>query len=517
MPETRSVWLAQRSDRRPFPALSGQRSTDVVVVGAGIVGVCTALLLRRSGLDVSLVEAGSVASGTTGNTTGKLTSQHGISLGQLIGRHGEGTARLYTRANEKAIADIEALVSDIGTGVGFERATAYIYALDSEQGEALEEEHRAAVSLGLPSALTTETELPFPVELALAFAGQALIHPVAFCDALAGALADAGGEVFENSRVHHVEENEGSVVVSTSSGTIEAGHAIMATLLPLTDRGGFFARTRPSRAYGIAARLASTVPEGMYLSADSPTRSFRPWRDSNGDGIIVVGETHDTGDSDATPGRWAALERWAKDHFAVDEFSYRWSGQDYTTADLLPYVGRSPMASRIFVATGFRKWGLANSMACAGILTDLVNDRVNPFLQAFDSTRLGDSQAWRRMAADNLRVAKLLAGDRLSRLLAPSVADLLPGEARICRGEDGTVAAYRDPTGFLQAVSPTCTHLGCTVRWNSAETTWDCPCHGSRFGPDGVVLVGPATQPLERKPVGDETSEAVGGTPPGQP
>lgn len=504
MSEHLSVWLANR-DSSPFPPLSGDQDAEAVVVGAGIAGLTTALLLRRAGVETVLIDGGRVAEGTTGHTTGKVTSQHGPVYRSLILHHGQDAARLYAAANEQAIDTVEALAAESGVDCGFERAPAFIYALEEEDVATLEDEHEAALALGLPSYLTSETDLPFPVAAALGFENQAHFHPVRYCDGLAAAFVTEGGTIFENSRVTDVDEDGDTVTVGTAHGRVRAGHAIVATLLPVVDRGGFFAKTRPNRSYGVAARLRSAAPTGMYIGAGSPTRSVRPWRDSGKDGIVVVGEGHETGDDDASPARWGELERWANDHFDVQSFDYRWSAQDYETADKVPYVGRSPLMSRTLVATGFRKWGLTNATAAAGILADAVLGRSNPFMEVFDAGRIGDAAAVGKLIKDNLDVGRLLIGDRIARLTAPSIDELAAGEGGVVELNGETVGAYRDPTGTIHAVGVTCTHLGCTVRWNAAETSWDCPCHGSRFDTDGSVLTGPATAPLERM-AGDATA-----------
>lgn len=501
MSERRPVWLTD-ADRPRYEPLSGSMVTDTVIVGAGITGLTCGLLLARAGLEVVVVEAASVGSGTTGGTTGKITSQHGLIYANLIERHGEDVARSYAQANQQAVELIESLVQDTGAQCDFTPASALVYALDAGQMADLDAEHQAASELGLPSALIdAPPDLPFEIAGALQFTDQAHLHPVRYCDALARELVSLGGRVHEETRIVALDEDEDRVEVSGASGaSVTARHAVIATLLPFIDRGGFFAKTRPSRAYGVAARLGSPPPAGMYISAGSPVRSFRPWPDGGDGGIIFVGETHETGDEEkATPGRWGELERWAREHFDVDGFDYRWSAQDYSTADGLPYVGRSPLTERTLVATGFHKWGLTNGTAAARMMADLVLGAPNRFVESFDAGRIGDADAVKKMISDNAKVAALFVGDRVDRLALPPLADLEPGEGGLVRVDgSGTVAAYRTPSGEIQAVSPTCTHLGCTVHWNDAENSWDCQCHGSRFGRDGQVLSGPATEPLEK-------------------
>lgn len=494
MSEHHSVWF----DDPPSPAspLEGDVECDVVVVGGGITGVTTALLLSQQGQDVVLIEAERIASGTTGGTTGKITSQHGVIYSDLVERHGWEVARTYAQLNQQAIDDIESLVDRYDIDCGYTRAPAFVYDLSGEDAERLRAELEVAVNLGLPAQITSDAGLPFEVSLALEYRDQAYFHPVRYCRALAAEVARLGGRVYESTRAREFEELDQSVKVVSDRGSVEASHVVVATLLPVFDRGGFFAKTTPSRAYGIAARLASEPPPGMYLSSSDPMRSLRPWPEGGPTGVIVVGENHPTGEDAATPGRWEELEAWANQHFEVTSFDYRWSAQDYHTADGLPYVGRSPLNDRVLVGTGFAKWGLTNGTAAAVMMADAVTGR-EEVPEGLAAGRIGDAKAVAELIKTNAGVAADLVKDRVGRLLAPAVSELAKGQAAIVDAAGATVAAYRDPAGTVHAVSPSCTHLGCGVRWNAAETSWDCPCHGSRFDVDGSVLAGPATEPLE--------------------
>ncbi len=216
-----------------------------------------------------------------------------------------------------------------------------------------------------------------------------------------------------------------------------------------------------------------------------------------------MGENHPVASTKARPGRWGELERWAREHFDIASFDYRWSAQDFETMDLMPFVGPAPLMKRTFLATGFRKWGLTNATAAAHIIADLIAGRDDDWADTFEPQRIGDLAAVTQTSLLNLYVGTRFIGDRLLRLMARPPERLARGEGRLIRVEGRTVAAYRDPSGQLHALSPTCTHLGCTIAWNDAEDSWDCPCHGSRFGIDGEVLNGPATDPLARIDVDD--------------
>jgi len=311
-----------------------------------------------------------------------------------------------------------------------------------------------------------------------------------------------GGSVHEHTTARAVETASSAVSVTTNGGTITADRVVLATHLPFLDRGGFFARAHPYRSYAVAARLRHAAPDGMYISVEEPTRSLRPAPDGR---IIVGGEGHKTGHEPDTRRCYAALEAWGRTHFDIESIDYRWSAQDYHPVDGFPYVGQlTPRQERVLVATGFRKWGMTNGTAAAQILADRIVGRDNPWATAFDSTRVAPRPSAGPFVQENLGVAARFVADRIAVLHAPTADSLQPGEGGIVRRDGGRAACYRDETGSLHAVSTTCTHLGCQVTFNTAERTWDCPCHGSRFDVDGHVLEGPAVKDLPLKQRVDE-------------
>jgi Rieske Fe-S protein len=263
------------------------------------------------------------------------------------------------------------------------------------------------------------------------------------------------------------------------------------------DAGGFFARAHPYRSYALAARLRRQRVRGMYISSDQPTRSLR----STADGwTIVGGEGHKVGQDGDTRRRYEVLEGWARDHFDVDEIGYRWSAQDYESVDGMPYIGRiSGHHDRVWVATGFRKWGMTNGTVAAIILSDRIAGRDNPWAEAFDSTRLAPGASIKKLVSENVDVGKRFVADRIRNWHPKPVEELEIDEGEIVKLDGEAVAAYRDTDGTVHAVAATCTHLGCRVTFNTAERSWDCPCHGSRFDVDGHVIQGPAVEKLAPK------------------
>lgn len=502
MSEHRSVWRAT-APATSHPGLRDDLDVDVAVVGGGLVGLTTALLAQRDGARVAVIEAARVGSGTTGGTTGKVTSQHSLCYDELLRRAGEETAQRYADANQEAIEIVARLADETGADCRFERAPAYVYSTRAEDRPAIEAECEAALRLGLPAVLTTDVDLPFPVASALRFDDQAHFHAGRYCEALARAIGAGGGTIVEQTRARGVDEHDGGVTVHTDAAEVRAHHAVVATLLPITDPGLLFARARPSRSYAVAARLRGDAPAGMHISVGEPTRSTRPWVEHDRRGLVVAGEGHPTGEGAPTPARWGELERWTREHFDVESFAYRWSAQDYLTPDGIPFAGRAARSEHTYVATGFKKWGITNGTAAATLLAALVAGRDHPARALYDPARIGDPGAIAQTVGDNIGVAAHLVGDRVGRLGARSLSELDRGEGAIVRVDDRALGAYRDPEGHVHAVSLSCTHLGCTVQWNGAERSWDCPCHGSRFGVDGDVLAGPAVRELERIEVRD--------------
>ncbi len=467
---------------------------DVAVIGGGITGITTALLLKRSGARVAVIEAASVGSGVTGATTAKVTALQSTVLSAIRRRHGDDAATVYAQASAAAVEQVATLAAELGIDCDLARRPALTYAADEQDMDSVTAEHDAARAAGLPAELVEDAGLPYPVAGAVRLAGQLELHPVRYVRGLAGAIDGDGSIVIEGLRALGVDDGT-PCRVKTTGPTIAARHVVVATHYPLLDRGVFFARLEPQRSYCVAARVKGAPPRVMAISAGSPTRSIR----SHGDHVIVGGEGHTTGAREATPERFAALEAFARDHWDVREMTHRWSAQDPVAYDSLPVIGPYvPGSSRLSVASGFMKWGLTGGTFAAMILRDRIGGAEHPWAATFAPNRVSLRSA-PKLAEMNARVGADFVGDRLKPPLGGDEDDVPAGEARVVRDGLGRKGVYRDEAGGLHAVSLRCTHLGCLLRFNSAETSWDCPCHGSRFDVDGGVLEGPAVDPLERR------------------
>jgi glycine/D-amino acid oxidase-like deaminating enzyme/nitrite reductase/ring-hydroxylating ferredoxin subunit len=497
-----SIWIETGPPQQTFPALDRDASTDVAVIGGGIVGITTALLLKEAGLRVVLLEAGRLGRGVSGHTTAKVSSQHGLIYARLRSTFGADAARVYGHANETALAWIAGRIEQDGIDCDFRRQPSYAYVRSESERSRAEDEAQAAIAAGLPASLVETTPLPYPVEAAVRFEDQAEFHVSKYLTALAERIPGEGCEVFEESRAVAVSGAGGGYLVKTPFAGVKADRVVVATHFPFLDRSLAFARMHPERSYAIACRIRGRPPEGMHISGDSPTRSVRAVPVDGGEELLLVGgEGHKTGTGGDTERRYRRLEEFANEHWEVSSVDYRWSSQDCVTADGLPFVGRlTPRSRRLLTATGFAKWGITGGTAAAAILADLLLEREEtPAAKLLDPWRFTPCASAGSLIKENAHSGLRFVGDRLAKPGLRSIDDLGPDEGDIVRRDREKVAAYRDADGVLTAVSSRCTHLGCQVSWNSAERSWDCPCHGSRFAPDGSVLHGPAVDPLERK------------------
>lgn len=501
-----SIWTTTTPVRTTFPKLDRDVDVDVCVVGGGITGLTTALMLHDAGARVALLEGRELATGTTGFTTAKVTSLHGLAYTELLKTVGEDKARLYGEANEAAVEVVRSLIDRFAIDCAASDRPAYTYTTEPEKLSKVREEAALAERLGLPASFTEQTELPFPVLGAVRFERQLAFHPRDYCLGLAEALRAADVPVFERTWVHDVDEDGDRAVVTAEGGTVRAGDVVLATLLPFVDAGGYFAKAHPVRSYSLVARVTGPIPQGMYLGADTPSRTLRSVPlDDGTEGLLLGGRSHKVGQGGSTQRHHDEIEAWARGTFDVQSVEARWSAHDYVTVDQVPYVGRSARRQRTWVATGFKKWGLSNGTAAAAVLSAQLTGGTSPWAGLYDATRVNPSrESVQELVKENVNVGKRFVVDHLRRLTARSAA-LAPGEGRLVDLDGDKVAAYRDDDGTLHAVSAICRHLGCTVDWNDAERSWDCPCHGSRYDIDGKVICGPTTEALT--PVSIETAE----------
>lgn len=501
---SQSYWI-DSTENTDFPSLDllANLSTDgldvdTAIIGGGIAGLTAASILKEAGQKIAVVDMGNIVQGVTGHTTAKITSLHGLIYQQLINRFGIKDAKLYGEASQAALERIAGTVSKKKIDCDFIRTPAYTYTEFEDSIQEIEEEAQAAQEAGLPASFTRETPLPFSIKGAVKFENQAQFHPRKYLLALALELAGDGSYILENTRAMTVKEGK-RCEVFTDKGKITADNVFIATHFPFYDKGFFYARLYPYFAYAVGLVVDAEAPQGMFFSYDQGERSVRNQPYGDGNLLIFSGGHHKTGQGGDTLQYYRDLLQYANDRFNVKSVDYYWSTQDYDSADLIPFIGRSPTNEKVYVATGFGGWGMTNGALSGMIVSDQILGHDNKWSALFDPSRTNLSASGRALVMENVSVMRTYTRGRLSRPKPETIDDLQKGEARVMNIENEKVAAYKDKADEVFLLSPICPHMRCVVNWNNAERTWDCPCHGSRFKFNGELMHGPSLADLELK------------------
>ncbi|MEN2741100.1 FAD-dependent oxidoreductase [Microbacterium sp. X-17] len=484
------------------------RGHDVIVVGAGITGLATAYELQRTGFDVAVVEAGEVAELATGGNTGKVSLLQGTALSRLRRHHPAALVRAYVEANTDGAEWVARRAEELG--VPYVRRPAYTYAQRPDAVGAVQAEHDAAREAGLATWLASPTELAgfgFPAAAAVVLDNALAIDPVRFASALARSFLAAGGRLHLRTPVRRVGVLP-RAWVETDAGPLFAHRLVLATATPITDRGLYFAKVEALRSACVSFRLEGPVSEGMFLSADAPTRSLRPVADGDGPvdvaQLVVGGAGHRVGRAGSERALFDELVDWARRTLPVGEETHRWSAQDYAPHGLIPFVGAMPRSlGRIRFATGYAKWGLSNGPAAAlRIVSELrgVPRRERPSWITVIGTRVTIPADLSRGTEANLAVARAAVGGWADAERRPVPVSRPPEGSGVVARRGLRPVGISTTDGVTRGVEAVCSHLGGVLEWNDLECTWDCPLHGSRFGPDGVRREGPARRDL--RPMG---------------
>ncbi|MGG2093939.1 FAD-dependent oxidoreductase [Bacillus sp. S13(2024)] len=482
-----------------FPKLTENIKTEVAIVGAGITGITTAYLLAKEGIKVALIDAGNILNGTTGHTTAKITTQHDLIYDELISNFGEEKARLYYEANDKARQFIKDIVQQHNIQCDFTEEDAYLYTNSTESLHKLTKELEAYKKLGIPGKYVESIPLPIPIKAALVIKNQAQFHPLRYLAALVEQFIEAGGVIYENTTAVDVEKGSYLQVITRDGHRVTCSYIISCSHFPFYDANSFFfARMYAERSYVLGVKTKQEYPGGMYISIDNPKRSLRYTAMGDEKLVLIGGESHKTGQGINMMKHYDALQAFGEETFGIEEIPYRWATQDLITLDKVPYIGHiNENNPNIFVATGYRKWGMTNGTAAALLLKASIMKIDSPYKELYAPSRFHTNPDIKTFVTQNLDVAKhLLEGKLEFALRKPE--DLENGEGAVVRVNGKRAGAYKDDDGKLHIVDTTCTHLGCEVEWNNGDCTWDCPCHGSRFSIHGDVIEGPADKALKR-------------------
>lgn len=489
-------WIAS-TPKTDYPALTEDINIDIAIVGGGLTGITSAYLLKKEGYKVALIDAGRIIEGTTGHTTAKITSQHGLVYSKILNNLGKEHAQQYADSNEAAIKFIANLIKEKNIECDFSWQSSYIYTKEDNYVEKIQKESETAAELGIKSTFLKEIPLPFKVKAAIRFDNQAQFHPRKYLLEIQKEIPGHGGYIFENTRIMDVKEGKPCTLVTEDGKIITAPKVIIASHYPCFDgKGMYFTRLYPERSYVLAVKIKEKYSGGMYITAEDPGRSLRSTNYNDEELVIIGGEHHKTGQGENMNNHYVNLKKFVMDTFTVTDIPWRWSTHDYSTPDDVPYIGNlTSNTPNVFVATGYKKWGMTTSTAAAIILKDLITTGKSPWADVYYPSRFNAGASAAAIIKENADVAKHLIKGKLG--VPPNNVLIENGEGKIVDVDGQRAGAYRDNKGVLHIVDTTCTHVGCELNWNNAEKTWDCPCHGSRFTVEGDIVEGPAVHKLK--------------------
>ena len=484
----------------PYSTLSnkfGNTVFDVVIVGGGITGVTLGLLLQKAGKKCLILEAKNLCYGTTGGTTAHLNTLMDNPYPDMIKDFGLDGAKVVARAAAEAIALFERHIEEYNIDCGFERTSAYLFSQNEKQNTELNDIYNACKDVGVEAVYCNGIPIPLNFRKALEIPGQAKIHPVRYVQALARRFEDEGGIIVEQCRVTNIEEDD-VITIETTLENLKAKTVVYATHIP-PGINLLHLRCPAYRSYAMAVKLKGAgYPDGLSYDMFDPYHYYRTQVIDGQSYLIVGGEDHKTGENANTNQCFLQLESHIRSNFDVAEITHRWSSQYYEPVDGLPYIGKLPGAKdNVLVATGFGGNGITYSHVAAMELSNLILHGESKYGELFSPGRIKPVAGFTEFVKHNADVVGQFVGKWFATEKLEEFSSLAPEEGKVVKLNNETMALYKDGTGSLHAVNPTCTHMKCSVAWNAAEKSWDCPCHGARYSVEGEVLNGPADANLE--------------------
>lgn len=506
MNDNMSYWQ-DTINHQHFEPLKENIKVNTLVIGGGIAGITTAYLLNKSGVDTVIVDGSAINKNTTSKTTAKITYQHSAIYSDLISQVGKEKTFQYLDANRQAIALINKTINDHNISCDYKTQTAFLYASKENEIGKLIKEKEAYESLGIKPIYSQETQLPFEVISAIGVESQGQFHPLKYIYSIAKILTEKGCQIYENTRVLDIEGEKPPFKVITENNEIVCDNVVVACHYPfLKDgkHGMYFLRLYQSRSYVLGIRDSTKPFEGMYINIKNPIYSLRYQFDEKGALLLLGGGNHRTAEKEDERKSYEELKNFGSQYLQDPQVEYTWSNQDCMTLDDIPYIGQmSSNIPGIYVATGFKKWGMTSGTAAGMIISDLIVKGENPNADVFYPSRFSVIDSAKNFIINGLEIAESF----IMRLLPINIEELKEvevGEGKIIEYKGSKIGVYKTENGKIEAIIPNCTHLGCLLKFNKAEKTWDCTCHGSRFSVSGKVLEGPAILPLKKVEIQQE-------------
>ena len=516
----KSLWIESKKAKK-YESLQQDIEVEVCIIGGGLTGITTAYYLSKEGKKVAVLEKNYIGSHTTGNTTGKITSQHGLFYSYLINSIGENKAKKYLEANEEAIKNIEKIVTEEKIDCDFEKQNSYVFTQLEEEVKKIKDEVKALNTLGFNAEFVNKIDIPVkvkeaqeeiekinsnenininkPILGAIKFTNQAQFNSYKYLLGLAKKVEENGGIIYENSMAIEVKKCDEKYLIKTEKANVKAKYVVIASHYPIVNFPGFyFMKMYQETSYLIAIETKQKLFDGMYISSENPSISLRTAIYEGKRVVIIGGMQHKTGAKIDLSNSYKNLEKIAKDLYPDSKVLFKWSSQDCISLDKIPYIGEfSSFMPNVFVGTGYKKWGMTTSNVAANIIADKILGKENNYEEVFDSKRLQPIKNYKELTNMVKEVSYSLGINKLKKE-EECVKNIKRGEGKIIKIEGEKVGVYKDENNNIYAIKPYCSHLGCELSWNNLEKIWDCPCHGSKFNYDGKNIYDPAIKNLEK-------------------
>ena len=494
-----SFWI-NNFKSKSYPALNKDLNVDVCIIGGGITGISCGYYLSKNNLKVCILEKDKIMEKTSGHTTAKITSQHGLIYKYLFDSYGKEYAKKYLDSNQAAITNIKNIIDLENIECDFEFQNNYVYTTDANSVKKIKDEAQILEKLNFDARLLDKISLPISdVKAAIEFNHQAQFNPLKYAEGLCNFITNHLGLIFENSNVMEVKKNGNKYNIFANNCIVSAKYVIVATRYPIINFPGFhFLKMYSETSHLIAVETNSSLFKGMYINIDVPTYSFKT-AIYNGKRILLVGGfNHKTGAKIDLSNSYNLLEQKAKELYPDSRVLYKWNAHDSISLDKIPYIGDfSHLYPNVYVATGFKKWGMTTSNVAANIITDKILNKENQYAEIYDSKRLRPIKNRKELGNIIKETSHSLIFNKFD-LPAATPKDVKAGEGKIVNENGRKVGIYKDENGKEFKIIPKCMHLGCELSWNNLDKTWDCPCHGSRYTFEGKLIYGPSKKDLKR-------------------